>query len=144
MLLAAGLVGCVTPPAVAPEPPLVLKPTAPAAPAPAAAVAELPPTKAEQAAESALSQGVKSYQTGQYPQAEAQLKAALKEGALGPADLASAHKYLAFIYCTSKREGLCAAAFKAARAADPSFALSKAESGHPMWARTYKKALGLK
>ncbi len=110
-----------------------------AAPAPAAPVVP-------QAApgEVALANGIKAYQAGQYKQAEAQLTAALKAGLTAPADQVAAHKHLAFIYCTSKRDSLCTAAFKAAKAADPAFALSKAEAGHPMWAKTYKRAMGLK
>jgi len=87
---------------------------------------------------------LKAYQAGQYKQAEAQLNAALKAGLNTPADQVAAHKHLAFIYCTSKRDTMCATEFKAAKASDPAFALSKAEAGHPMWARTYKRALGLK
>lgn len=91
--------------------------------------------------EAALAWGIKSYQSGQYVEAETQLKAALQLGlSIGP-DRASAHKYLAFIYCTSRRESLCSAAFKAARQADPAFALSKSEAGHPMWGPVYRKAL---
>jgi len=96
------------------------------------------------AADAALADGLKAYQAGQYKQAEVQLTAALKAGLSAPADIVSAQKHLAFIYCTSKRDTQCVAAFKAAKAADPGFALSKAEAGHPMWSRTYKKALGLK
>jgi len=59
---------------------------------------------------------------------------------VGP-DRASAHKYLAFIYCTSKRESLCATAFKSARQADPAFVLSKSEAGHPLWGKVYRKAM---
>lgn len=102
------------------------------------------PAKSPTVGEVALAQGIRSYQAAQYPQAEAQLKAALKEGLSQPTDLSSAHKYLAFIYCTTTREGLCLAAFKSAQLADPAFALSKSEAGHPMWDKAYKKALGLK
>jgi len=115
---------------------LATKPAAEAATAAAAAQAS--------AADAALADGLKAYQAGQYKQAEAQLTAALKAGLSAPADIVSAQKHLAFIYCTSKRDTQCVAAFKAAKAADPAFALSKAEAGHPMWSRTYKKALGLK
>lgn len=108
------------------------------------AVAEEPALKKPTAAEMSLADGLKAYQGGQYRMAETQLKTALQAGLTAPADVANAHKHLAFIYCTSKRDSLCLAAFKAAKAADPSFALSKAEAGHPMWARTYKKAMGLK
>jgi hypothetical protein len=109
------------------------------APVPAA-----PVTPQAAPGEAALADGVKAYQSGQYKQAETQLTAALKAGLTAPADLVAAHKHLAFIYCTSKRDSLCAASFKAAKAADPAFALSKAEAGHPMWSKTYKRALGLK
>lgn len=94
--------------------------------------------------EAELAQGTKLYQAGQYGPAEAQLKKALQEGLPNGADRANAHKYLAFIYCTSAREALCWSAFKAARQADPAFALSKAEAGHPMWGPVYRKALGVK
>lgn len=110
--------------------------TAPALPEPAA--------RSAQAGEQALALGLRAYQSAQYGQAESQLKLALKSGLATPADAAQAHKHLAFIYCTSRRETLCAAAFKAARAADAKFALSKAEAGHPMWSQVYRKALGLK
>jgi len=50
----------------------------------------------------------------------------------------SAHKTLAFIYCTSGRKAECEAAFRAARVADPAFALNKAEAGHPVWGPVYE------
>jgi len=119
--------------------------TKPAAVTPAAKPAETAAAVAQaSAADAALADGLKAYQAGQYKQAEVQLTAALKAGLSAPADIVSAQKHLAFIYCTSKRDTQCVAAFKAAKAADPGFALSKAEAGHPMWSRTYKKALGLK
>lgn len=91
--------------------------------------------------EAALMQGIKLYQSAQYGESETLLKQALQQGlSIGP-DRANAHKYLAFIYCTSRREALCTQAFKAARQADPAFALSKAEAGHPMWGPVYRKAL---
>lgn len=101
----------------------------------------MPAERVAMPGEASLAQGIKQYQAGQYPAAEAQLKLALRQGLpIGP-DLASAHKYLAFIYCTSQREALCHSAFKAARQADPAFVLTKAEAGHPMWGPVYKKAL---
>jgi len=91
--------------------------------------------------EGALTAGIKAYRAGQYGEAESQLKQSLALGlSIGP-DRANAHKYLAFIYCTSKRETLCAQAFRAAREADPAFALSKSEAGHPMWGPVYRKTL---
>jgi tetratricopeptide (TPR) repeat protein len=97
--------------------------------------------KKPSAADMALADGLKAYQAGQYKMAETQLKTALQAGLSAPADTANAYKHLAFIYCTSKRDKQCLDAFKAAKASDPAFALSKAEAGHPMWAKTYKKAV---
>jgi len=108
------------------------------------ALAQEAELKKPTAAEMSLADGLKAYEGGQYRMAETQLKTALQAGLTVSADVANANKHLAFIYCTSKRDTQCLAAFKAAKAADPSFALSKAEAGHPMWARTYKKAMGLK
>jgi Tfp pilus assembly protein PilF len=120
----------------APEPPNLMAsaPAVVAAPPP-------PPAPAVAPADAALSQGLKAYQAAQYTIAETQFNTALQAGLKAPADVATAHKYLAFIYCTSRRESLCAKAFKAARAADPGFALSKSEAGHPMWGPVYRKAL---
>jgi Tfp pilus assembly protein PilF len=91
--------------------------------------------------EGTLAQGIKAYQSAQYAEAETLLKQAMQQGlSIGP-DRANAYKYLAFIYCTSKREAACAQAFKSARQFDPSFALTKTEAGHPMWGPVYRKAL---
>lgn len=106
-------------------------------------VVEAPPA-AVVTPEILLAQGVKEYQAAQYQQAELDLKSALQMGLVKPADAASANKHLAFIFCTSKRQAQCLAAFKAARAADPKFALTKAEAGHPMWGPVYKRSLSKK
>ena len=128
------LSACTTAPKDAPQPPnLVASAPAVAVVAPAASV--LAP------ADGALAQGLKAYQAAQYTIAETQFNTALQAGLTAPADVATAQKHLAFIYCTSRRETACAKAFKAARAADPGFALTKAEAGHPMWGPVYRKAL---
>lgn len=131
----AFMAGCANQTAPAPEPPTLT------ASAPAVVAEAPPPTPVVTPAESALAQGVKAYQAAQYTVAETQLKNALQLGLTKPADVASAHKHLAFVYCTSRRETLCGTAFKAARAADPDFALTKSEAGHPMWGPVYRKAL---
>lgn len=94
---------------------------------------------AERPAEKALLAGLRAYDDAQYPQAEKQLQAALQAGLASPRDRAAAHKHLAFIYCTSNRGADCEAAFRAARAADPAFALSKSEAGHPVWGPVYQR-----
>ena len=128
------LSACTTPPKDAPQPPsLVASSPAPVVVAPSASVVT--------PASAALAQGLKAYQAAQYTIAETQFNTALQAGLSLPTDVAIAHKHLAFIYCTSRRETACAKAFKAARAADPSFALTKSEAGHPMWGPVYRKAL---
>jgi Tfp pilus assembly protein PilF len=94
---------------------------------------------AERPAEKALLAGIRAYDDGQYAEAEKQLGNAVKAGLSSPKDRAAAQKYLAFIYCTSNRHANCEAAFRAARQADPAFALSKSEAGHPLWGPVYKR-----
>lgn len=127
-VILGGLVGCAAPPTPAPAP-LVIEP---------------PPERMVAPGEAALAQGIKAYQSGQYAEAEARLKQALQAGLSVGVDQAQAHKHLAFVYCTSRRETLCLAAFRAARQADPGFVLSKTEAGHPMWGKVYRRALPVK
>lgn len=93
----------------------------------------------ERPAEKALLAGIRAYEDAQYTEAEKQLNSALQAGLASPKDRAAAHKHLAFIYCTSQRQSECEAAFRAAKQADPSFALSKQESGHPLWGPVYRR-----
>lgn len=90
-------------------------------------------------AERALFEGIRAYDDGQYAGAETALRRALQGGLGSARDQATAHKLLAFITCASAREAECEAAFRAAIAADPPFALSKSESGHPMWGPVYER-----
>lgn len=94
---------------------------------------------AERPAEKALLSGLRAYDDGQYADAEKQFGAALQAGLASPRDKAAAHKYLAFIYCTSQRPGACEVEFRAAKESDPQFALSRSEAGHPMWGPVYRK-----
>lgn len=96
----------------------------------------------ERPAERALVEGLRAYDDGQYPQAEAALQRALAAGLASGRDRASAHKLLAFIACTSERVAECEAAFRAARAADPAFALNRSEAGHPLWGPVYRRVIG--
>jgi Tfp pilus assembly protein PilF len=91
-------------------------------------------------AERALQSGMRAYDDAQYPEAEKQLNLALQNGLVSPRDQGVAHKMLAFIYCTSNRVVGCEAEFRAAKKADPTFALSKSEQGHPLWGPVYKRA----
>ena len=95
---------------------------------------------AERPAERALLAGMRAYDDAQYTQAEQLLKQALQGTLASPRDRAVAHKHLAFIYCTSVRLSACEAEFRAARTADPAFALSKSEAGHPQWGPVYQRS----
>ena len=95
----------------------------------------------ERTAERALFDGLRAYDDGQYGAAELALRKALSEGLRSARDRATAHKLLAFISCTSERLAQCEAAFRAARAADASFALSRPEAGHPVWGPVYRRVL---
>ena len=94
---------------------------------------------AERPAEKALLAGMRAYDDARYPVAEKLLSQALKERLASPRDRAAARKHLAFIYCTSARLPACEAEFRAARADDPAFTLSKAEAGHPQWGPVWQK-----
>jgi hypothetical protein len=93
----------------------------------------------ERPAERALVEGIRAYDDGQYAVSEAALSRALKGGLASPRDRATAHKLIAFITCTSQRMAECEAAFRAARAADPAFTLSRSEAGHPLWGPVFRK-----
>ena len=90
-------------------------------------------------AERALLAGMRAYEDGQYVEAERELQRALAAGLTSAKDRATAHKHLAFIYCTSTREAACDKAFRDALAAEPAFTLSKAEAGHPLWGPVYRR-----
>lgn len=91
-------------------------------------------------AERALLDGLRAYDEARYADAERLLNYSLGQGLSSPADQAAARKTLAFVYCTSNRVSACEQAFRAARAADPRFALSKAEAGHPLWGPVYQNS----
>lgn len=115
----------------------VSTPEAPPATPPPVGLAEI----LDRPAERALHEALRAYDDGHYSSAETSLRLALAAHLQSPRDQALAHKLLAFITCTSDRAGECEAAFRAARAADPGFALSRAESGHPAWGPVYRRTL---
>lgn len=94
---------------------------------------------ADRPAERALLDGLRAYEDAQYDEAEKQFNLALRSGLASPRDRAEAHKHLAFIFCASRRLDPCEKAFRSARAADGSFALSKSEAGHPVWGPVYRR-----
>jgi len=92
-------------------------------------------------AEKALLDGLKAYDDAQYDSAERLFRQALALGLASVKDRAEAHKRLAFIHCAAGRLDPCEAEFRAARRQDPSFALDRAEAGHPVWGPVYRRVV---
>ena len=107
---------------------------APAAP-PSASIAALYLRPAERA----LIEGIRLYEEASFERAEAALQQALGDGLADRRDRAVAHKYIAFIACAFDRLAQCEASFASAFAADPGFALSDKEIGHPVWGPVYRQ-----
>ncbi len=84
-----------------------------------------------------LTAGIRSYQDGNYNVALRQLQSALKAG-LNSFGQAKAHKYLAFIHCSSGRESRCRDEFRELLALEPDFNLAPAEAGHPTWGPIFR------
>ena len=93
----------------------------------------------ERKGETELKQGIKDYEDGRLTQASANFQSALDAG-LSKDDQVTAHKYLAFIYCVTKRDRQCRAHFRIALELNPEFELSRAEAGHPMWGPVFRSA----
>jgi len=85
-----------------------------------------------------LDVGVKAYEDGEYAYSARLLQASLDAGLRGTSNQVRAHKYLAFIYCTSNRVPQCRDEFRKALEINPSFTLLEDESGHPIWGPVYR------
>jgi Tfp pilus assembly protein PilF len=84
--------------------------------------------------------GIKSFEDGEYGNAERYLMQALGAGLAAKADLIRAHKYLAFVYCVSNRAGLGEVEFGKVLALNPQFTLDQSEEGHPLWGPVFLRA----
>jgi Tfp pilus assembly protein PilF len=91
----------------------------------------------ERKGEPQLQTGIRNYDEGRLAQAQANFESALSAG-LNTGDQVTAHKYLAFIHCVSRRERQCRAHFRSALELDPAFDLKPAEAGHPMWGPVFR------
>jgi len=110
-------------------------PPPPPAPPPTISIARL----YDRPAERAFVNGLRFYEEGQYERAETLLKRSIAEGLRDAHDVSIAQKHLAFIACAYNRPTDCEAAFRAAFAADPTFRLTEAEIGHPLWGPVYQR-----
>jgi len=84
-----------------------------------------------------LASGIAAYDNGKYAEAAKALRAALA-ARLDKADQLEAHKYLAFIECSTNRRNQCRDEFRKALRIDPSFDLEPAEAGHPVWGPIFR------
>ena len=84
-----------------------------------------------------LASGIRQYENANYAEAARQLQSALDQG-LAREDQVRAHKYLAFIHCSSNRERQCRDEFRKALAIDPALELAPAETGHPVWGPIFR------
>ncbi len=94
---------------------------------------KLAPRKAEQT----LNTGIRQYEDGNLSTAQKSLQEALHLGLTFNSDQVAAHKYLAFIYCSSNQEKQCRDEFRRAFEIDPGFKLEATEIGHPVWGPIY-------
>lgn len=115
-----------------------LAPSAPPAPPPAPQTASVVALY-RQPAERSLIDGIRAYEEASFERSEKALRAALREGLADSRDRAAAYKYLAFIACAFNRIEECEASFRNAFAADPGFALTDVEIGHPLWGPVYRR-----
>ena len=92
-------------------------------------VDKLSPRKAEQV----LNLGVQQYEDGELKAAQKSLQESLALNLTFDSDKVTAHKFLAFIYCSSGQERLCRDEFRRAFELNPGFKLEPAEVGHPLW-----------
>lgn len=89
-----------------------------------------------------LAQGVSLYESRRLDQAEKALQASLFAGLPDRREQATAHKYLAFVYCTNKEWARCDAAFDAALESRPGFTLEDYELQGTPWREAYLRAHG--
>lgn len=89
-----------------------------------------------------LGQGISLYDSRKLDLAEKALQASLFAGLPDRRERSTAHKYLAFVYCTNREWARCSAAFDAAFEARPSFALEEYELQNTPWREAYIRAQG--
>jgi tetratricopeptide (TPR) repeat protein len=91
-------------------------------------------------AKESLAAGLRQYQAGEFDHAMRSLTASLDHGLLSKTEQSTARKHLAFIHCSAGRRTQCESEFRKALEIDPGFALTEAESGHPIWGPAYRNA----
>jgi tetratricopeptide (TPR) repeat protein len=91
-------------------------------------------------AQTNLGEGIKKYGIGAFDDAMSNFLLALDSGQLTLAQHVTARKHMAFVHCLSGREAVCKEEFEKIFTLDPTFDLSPAESGHPIWGPVHRLA----
>lgn len=87
-----------------------------------------------------LGQGIALFDAKNFKMAERALQSALFSGLPDRQERASAHKYLAFVYCSNSEWARCESEFDAAFSARPSFSLEAYETQNTPWRDAYLRA----
>ncbi len=87
-----------------------------------------------------LGQGIALFDAKNLKMAERALQSALFSGLPDRQERASAHKYLAFVYCSNSEWARCESEFDAAFSARPSFSLEAYETQNTPWRDAYLRA----
>jgi Tfp pilus assembly protein PilF len=85
-----------------------------------------------------LAAGIRSYESGDYENAERLLERSVDEGLTFKSDQINAHKHLAFVHCVSNEQSKCREEFRKVLEIDPRFELDKSEAGHPIWGPVFR------
>lgn len=107
----------------------------------APAVNEPPRPGAVSPGRQSLGEGMALYDARKLSIAERALQTALFLGLADEQERASAHKYLALVYCSNSEWARCEAAFDAAFEARPAFQLEAREIADAPWRDTYLRSL---
>jgi predicted sugar kinase len=94
--------------------------------------------KEKNVVEQKLDIGVKEYEDGNYLNSMEALKSVLDTNLADKGAKVNAYKYLAFIHCISAKEAMCKDYFSKVLEIDPTFELSAAEAGHPIWGPAFR------
>jgi len=135
-LLVLMLGACQTTQKVPPEVAPVAPPTQVVEPPPEP-VKPLDPTAQK---EQALAAALEIYADGRYDDAISALTTLVGAPELPLSSLVKVQKFLAFSHCASGRARQCRQHFDTALDLDPTFQLTEAERGHPVWGREFNNA----
>jgi DNA mismatch repair ATPase MutL len=112
----------------------------PAASTPPTKPSEPTPETAASKAEQLLTEGTELYEKGDYKGAIRKLQASRDGSDDTSTTKQNSLRLLAFSYCVTSQRALCKAQFTSLLKLNPSFELSRAEAGHPLWGPVFKEA----